>query len=107
MTAVARRVFSIVSSDEFLRRVCAAGRQLETRLVRLCGQYGLGMRGRGLLWALMLPEANAERIVQACFERGLLLNAPRPNLLRLMPSLRVSEQEIDEMATLLEAAMRA
>jgi acetylornithine/N-succinyldiaminopimelate aminotransferase len=28
---------------------------------------------------------------------GLLLNAPRPNLLRFMPALNVSREEIDRM----------
>ena len=28
---------------------------------------------------------------------GLLLNAPRPNLLRFMPALTVSREEIDQM----------
>ena len=104
MTAVARRVFSIVASEAFLARVRATGRYLERRLEPLCTAHGLGLRGRGLLWALVLPENCAERIVRASFARGLLLNAPRPNLLRLMPSLRVSEAEIDEMAALLEQA---
>ena len=32
---------------------------------------------------------------------GLLLNAPRPNLLRFMPALTVSEEEIDMMMRIL------
>jgi acetylornithine/N-succinyldiaminopimelate aminotransferase len=74
---------------------------LEQRLAPLCKEHGLGLRGRGLLWALVLPEPSAEAIVGRCFAAGLLLNAPRPNLLRLMPSLRVSEAELDEFAALL------
>jgi acetylornithine/N-succinyldiaminopimelate aminotransferase len=104
MTAVAQRVFSVVADEAFLAQVRAAGRELQRRLGSLCVARGLGLRDRGLLWALVLPENNAERIVHACFARGLLLNAPRPNLLRLMPSLRVTTAEIDEMATLLERA---
>jgi acetylornithine/N-succinyldiaminopimelate aminotransferase len=104
MTAVAGRVFSVVAEEAFLAQVRASGRELQRRLGDLCADRGLGLRGRGLLWALVLPEDSAERIVRACFARGLLLNAPRPNLLRLMPSLRVTAAEIDEMATLLEQA---
>jgi acetylornithine/N-succinyldiaminopimelate aminotransferase len=33
---------------------------------------------------------------------GLLLNAPRPNLLRFMPALNVTEEEIDQMFSMLE-----
>jgi acetylornithine/N-succinyldiaminopimelate aminotransferase len=107
MTAVARRVLSIVGSEPFLEQVRRSGRYLEQRLASVCARHGLGLRGRGLLWALVLPEARAEQVVRACFARGLLVNAPRPQLLRLMPSLRVSAAEIDEMAELLEQALSA
>ncbi len=105
MVAVARRVFSVVSEPAFLARVRVSGEYLRERLSGLCEEHGFGVRGRGLLLALMFPSARAERLVQACFSRGLLVNAPRPNLLRLMPSLRVSATEIDEMVTTLEQAL--
>jgi acetylornithine/N-succinyldiaminopimelate aminotransferase len=106
MTAVARSVLGVVSDAAFLARVRAAGAELEARLAALCAEHDMGLRGRGLLWALVLPEARAESVVRRCFERGLLLNAPRPNLLRLMPSLRVSDTEITEMVEILAAALR-
>jgi len=107
MVAVARRVFDLVSRPEFLAGVRARGRYLEQRLAPLCDRHGIGLRGRGLLWALVLPTPMAEAVVAACFSAGLLINAPRPNLLRLMPSLRVSEAEIDELCALLEPALRS
>jgi acetylornithine/N-succinyldiaminopimelate aminotransferase len=97
MVAVARSIFELVSRAQFLATVRARGQYLEQRLALFCAPRGIGLRGRGLLWALVLPEPSAEAIVARCFEAGLLINAPRPNLLRLMPSLRVSEAEIDEL----------
>ncbi len=104
MVAVARRVFSIVAEPAFLERVRASADYLRERLTGLCKEHGCSVRGRGLLLALVLPDARAERLVQACFSRGLLLNAPRPHLLRLMPSLRVSASEIDELVSILGQA---
>jgi len=106
MVAVARSIFDVVSRAEFLATVRARGAYLEQRLHSLCAEYGIGLRGRGLLWALVLREPCAEAIVAKSFADGLLLNAPRPNLLRLMPSLRVSDAEIDELLALLERALR-
>jgi len=105
MVTVAQRVFDVVSHADFLATVRARERYLQERLVPLCERHGFGLRGRGLLWALVLPDPNAEAIVARCFADGLLLNAPRPNLLRLMPSLRVSEAEIDEFVSLLAGAL--
>ena len=107
MVAVANGVFDVVSREAFLSRVRTLGSYLEQRLTRLCDGHGFSLRGRGLLWAVVLGSDMAERIVRACFAGGLLINAPRPNLLRLMPSLRVSEDEVDEMIALLGRALDA
>lgn len=105
MVAVASRIFELVSSAAFLARVRGAGEYLAERLTRLAEAHGFTLRGRGLLWALVLPSDRAERIVRACFENGLLINAARPNILRFMPSLRVTDSEIDELIPLLESAL--
>jgi acetylornithine/N-succinyldiaminopimelate aminotransferase len=53
------------------------------------------------LFALVLRSHDAEALRDRAFERGLLINAPRSNVLRFMPSLRVSEEEIDSMIEVL------
>ena len=45
-------------------------------------------------------------VVREALAAGLLLNAPRPHLLRFMPALNVTREEIDEMLTLLDGALR-
>ncbi len=107
MTAVACRVLDTVSTESFLAHVRQMGEYLAASLSGLCAKYDAHVRGRGLLQAIVLPDARAERVVKTCFELGLLLNAPRPNLLRLMPQLRVSAAEIDEMCALLARALAA
>jgi acetylornithine/N-succinyldiaminopimelate aminotransferase len=59
------------------------------------------VRGRGHLFAIVLPADHAEAIRDRAFERGLLVNAARPNVLRFMPSLVVSEAEIAAMTEIL------
>ena len=107
MIAAARSVFAVVSQPAFLARVRAAGAYLQERLSVVCREHGLALRGRGLLWALVLPDARGSQVVEVCFSGGLLINAPRPNLLRLMPSLRVSDAEIDQLVAILQGAMRS
>ena len=64
------------------------------------------VRGRGLLLALALRDTDAGKVVQAALDRGLLINAPRPDSLRFMPSLTVSRDEIDQMLDLLTTSLR-
>jgi acetylornithine aminotransferase len=43
--------------------------------------------------------------VAAALARGLVVNAPRPDTIRLAPPLLVSDAEIDEGLTLLAGAL--
>jgi acetylornithine/N-succinyldiaminopimelate aminotransferase len=100
MAAVGCAVMEIVRQDAFHANVRDTGAYLAERLRALSREHGHGeVRGRGLLLALALSHAEAEKIVASAFERGLIINAPRPDTLRFMPSLAVTREEIDELIT--------
>ncbi len=106
MCAVGLAVLSEVARPAFLAHVQAMGRYLSERLTALSAELSLGTeRGLGLLRALELGSATAADVVAAAREDGLLLNAPRPAVLRFMPSLVVSRSEIDQMIDGLRAAI--
>jgi acetylornithine/N-succinyldiaminopimelate aminotransferase len=108
MTAAACAVLDAVAQPHFLARVRDAGEKLKRALTDTIKPFGLrGVRGRGLLLAAELDGPTAESVRNACFDRGLLVNAPRPETLRFMPSLRVTDAEIDEMAAILRDALRS
>jgi len=98
MTAVGVAVFDELMADGFLEGVRARATQLSEGLQALSAKWGLqGERGTGLLRALVLDRDDGPAIVKAAMARdpeGLLLNAPRPNLLRFMPALNVTEEEV-------------
>ena len=111
MTAVGVAVLEVLTAPGFLDEVAAKGEYLGAGLQRLSDRLGLrGERGEGLLRALLLADERGPAIVEAARERGpegLLLNSPRPQLLRFMPSLTVSREEIDQMLAWLEELLRA
>ena len=59
----------------------------------------------GLLLALDLKRDIAPDVAALAMQRGLLLNAPRPDSLRFMPALTVSDAEIDRMTDVLDSVM--
>jgi len=106
MAAVGCAVVETVRDPRFLDAVAANGHYLMERLRTLSAELGHGeVRGRGLLVALELKARDAAKVVRAAFDRGLLINAPRPDTLRFMPSLTVSRDEIDQMVELLRASL--
>lgn len=103
MTAAGVAVLETLLQPGFLDQVDAKGAYLREQLETLSRRRGLGeVRGRGLLLALKLGREGAPQVARRAFEQGLLLNAPRPNVLRFMPALTVSREEIDDMAARLD-----
>jgi acetylornithine/N-succinyldiaminopimelate aminotransferase len=102
MAAVGCAVLETVGQPDFLARVREVGQYLAGGLGALSSALGHGeVRGRGLLLALALTRGEATKVVGAALERGLLVNAPRPDTLRFMPALTVTREEIDRMLELL------
>jgi len=106
MAAVGCAVLETVRDPAFLARVASEGQYLCERLRALATDLGHGdIRGRGLLVALELKGRDATKVARRALDRGLLLNAPRPDTLRFMPALTVSRDEIDLMLDLLRASL--
>jgi acetylornithine/N-succinyldiaminopimelate aminotransferase len=108
MTAVGHAVVQEISRPGFLAQVEISGIYFSEKLNALSGELRLGeVRGKGLLLALELNQPIASRVVDAALELGLLINAPRPSVLRFMPALNVSRGEIDQMVEILRTAIQA
>ncbi len=106
MTAVGCAVFKEIAKPEFLANVQAQGEYLRAQLRNISEEFQLGeVRGQGLLVALEIPQQNSNAIADAAFARGLLVNAPRATVLRFMPALTVTREEIDLMIELLRLAL--
>jgi acetylornithine/N-succinyldiaminopimelate aminotransferase len=105
MAAVGIAVLKELLQPNFLNEVQQKGAYLSQALIELSKQHHLeGERGRGLLRALQLGTDIGPQIVETARDLqpiGLLLNSPRPSLLRFMPALNVTYAEIDQMIQLL------
>ena len=110
MTAVGICVIEQLLAPGFLDSVKARGALLKSELLKLCAEFNLeGERGEGLLRALMLGKDIGPKLVELARDRspeGLLINSPRPNLLRFMPALNVSDDEIRQMCNMLRELLK-
>jgi len=109
MTAVGAAVLDTLLQPGFLQSVQEKGAYLGAELNKLSAKHGLeGERGEGLLRALRLGKDIGPQIVETARDMnpvGLLLNSPRPNLLRFMPALNVAKEEIDQMIAMLSEVL--
>lgn len=104
-TAAGLAVLGTVNQPAFLDEVRRRGAELRSALERVAPDLVVEVRGRGLLVAARLAEPRAEKIRDAAFDLGLLVNAPRPDVLRFMPALNVTSDEITAMTEILGVAI--
>jgi acetylornithine/succinyldiaminopimelate/putrescine aminotransferase len=89
-----------------LDHVASVGPVLEHGLRAMVARLGLDaeVRGQGLIWGIDLGR-DAGAVVPAALARGLVVNRTSGSVVRLLPPYVISESEIAEGLTLLEAAL--
>lgn len=88
------------------RRAAELGDKLTSALLELDGVTGV--RGRGLMLGVELADGLDARVAYAdLLEAGLVVNAVRPDTIRLLPPITVSDDEIDEAVDMIGAALAA
>jgi 4-aminobutyrate aminotransferase len=105
-------VLEAIREPDFLARAVRLGDDLRDRLEGLAERHaGIGeVRGLGPMLALELEKRTpdgAKAVVDAAFDRGLLLLSCGlyGNVLRLLPPLTISDEELDEGLGLLDEAL--
>lgn len=91
----------LIDSAEYL------GRYLRERLLRLADDSPMvvGVRGKGLMLALELADGISASVVAESLKRGLIVNNVRPDAIRLLPPLVITESQIDEAVGILSQAL--
>ncbi len=65
------------------------------------------VRGAGLLLGIVLTEPLAPQVQQAAQDAGFLVNAPAPDVVRLMPPLILGDDEVDAFLQALPGVLDA
>ncbi|HOI17438.1 MAG TPA: acetylornithine transaminase, partial [Geobacteraceae bacterium] len=106
VTAAAVAAVTTITEDGFLGHVLEMGDYLRSRLGELAGRYPFvtEVRGIGLMVGMGLSIPGAD-IIRKGHERGLLLNCTHDTVLRFVPPLVVTKDEIDEMMMILDGIL--
>jgi predicted acetylornithine/succinylornithine family transaminase len=106
--AAAYATMKYIIDNDVSGRAKRVGKYFMTKLESLKQEFDFvtQVRGRGLLVALEFNSEMAEEVVMACLKRGLLVNKVKPNAIRFMPPLIISEKEVNEALSILEDALK-
>jgi acetylornithine/succinyldiaminopimelate/putrescine aminotransferase len=91
-----------------LGQIGRVGRHMETRLTALAARHPIvkEVRGAGLIWGLELTR-DAAPVVPAALRHGVIVNRTAETVVRLLPPLVISVDEVDAGLTRLDAALAA
>ena len=99
-------VLGEILSDGFLVSVQEKGAHLRSRLEDLADRHNLvrEVRGVGLMQAVDLKQPGAA-LATAMRDKGVLVNCTAETVLRFLPPLIVTKEEIDEMTAILDSVL--
>ena len=98
-------VIAVIERDELLQRVKTLGDHVTAAIMNSGHPVISGVRGRGLLQAMILEKPIAQAVVDAALASGFVINAPRPDVLRLAPALIISAAELDSFLNVLPSLL--
>ena len=103
--AAALAVIATIRDEGLLERAGALGERWSAELAAVPGVTGV--RGRGLLRGVGLADAvgPAAAVAAELMERGFIVNAPRPDTLRLAPPLILPDADADRFTAVLRRVL--
>ena len=102
--AAAKATLAVMEAEDVCGRAQRAGGRLAEGLSALPGV--VSVRGAGLLLAAQLRTPVAKEAAARALQEGLLVNAVRPDAVRVAPPLLVSDAEVDRALAILAGALR-
>lgn len=105
--AAADVVLATVGNADFLKHVEEMGEYMKTRLLDIQKKFPAlvkEVRGMGLILGMELTKPGRD-IVNACLEKGSIINCTAGNVLRFVPPLIVEKEHIDEVCDILESVL--
>lgn len=103
VTSAVNAVFDIYEEENILENVKNVGAYLEQKLDELVNENKniVLRRGKGLMQGLVLKTPVGDTINKA-IEKGLLVISAAGNVLRLLPPLIITKENVDEMINILK-----
>ena len=106
-TSVALETLRVIIEEDIPAQASAKGDRLMSGIRALEDRHPLidHVRGKGLLLAVQLSDDVGPALVAAIRDRGLICNVVKPNVLRLVPPLTISDDEIDQAIGIIDDAL--
>ncbi|MBD3879177.1 MAG: acetylornithine transaminase [Quinella sp. 1Q5] len=108
--AAANVVLDTVPNEKFLAHVEEVGAYFKDKLIGLQEKYPAQIkeiRGEGLILGAQLdkPKRSGVEIVNECMKRGAIINCTVGTVLRFIPPLIITREQVDEVINILDSVL--
>lgn len=103
--AAALAVLRTIEADGLLDHVAALGKHIVTAIEDLGHPMVTQVRGQGLLLGIALTDPISAAAANAARDRGFIVNAPAPDVIRLAPPLILTTEQADSFVAALPAIL--
>ncbi len=108
--AAANVVLDTVPNEKFLAHVEEVGAYFKDKLIGLQKKYPAQIkeiRGEGLILGAQLdkPKHSGVEIVNECMKRGAIINCTVDTVLRFIPPLIITREQVDEVIKILDSVL--
>ena len=102
--AAGRYMLRTITDPAFLAEVTRKGEVLRERISRM--PHVAQVRGLGMMLGVVLDKGTAREAAEKCLENGLLILTAK-TLLRLLPPLNITDEELEKGLSILEKTLAA
>jgi len=104
--AAAIAVIETIEEDNLLQNAVQLGEYTKDKLQKLKQKHFIidSVRGIGLMLGVQLTSPG-KKIVERCLQKGLRINCTNENVLRFMPPMIVTKEQIDQAIDILDAVL--
>ena len=105
--AAVSKVFDLFEEKQIVSHVCETAPYLEQKLDELVAAHGclIRRRGMGLMQGIVTDGIPVGKILTECLNQGLVLLSAENNVLRFVPPLIITRDDVDEMIKKLDRAL--
>jgi acetylornithine/N-succinyldiaminopimelate aminotransferase len=105
--AAALAVLRVLAEEDLVRHAEVLGKSVRHGIESLGHPLIDHVRGRGLLWGMVLTAPRAKDTEAAARDAGFLVNAAAPDVIRLAPPLIITEAQVDSFIAALPGILDA
>ncbi|MCL1848056.1 MAG: aspartate aminotransferase family protein [Clostridiales bacterium] len=110
VTAAAQASFDVITKGNLPEAAEEKGQYIKAQVASWPGMEGVikDVRGQGLMIGIeLIPEGIGVKIVEACRLKGVLINCIHGMVLRMVPPLVITKEEIDKALGVLQDVIKA